>query len=68
MPISKPNNWIQFDQINELPFSKYDLLFFSKTYNNFSHDLTITCERWEVERERERERAAERGMEDWDDE
>ena len=61
MLISKPNNWIPFYQINELPFSKYDLLFFSKTYNNFSHDLTITCERWEVERD------AERGMEDWDD-
>ena len=61
MPISKPNNWIQFDQINELPFLKYDLLFFSKTYNNFSHDFDITCERWEVERD------AERGMEDWDD-
>ena len=65
MPISKPNNWIQFDQINELPFSKYDLLFFSKTYNNFSHDSTITCERWEVKRERERD--AKRGMKDWDD-
>ena len=61
MPNSKSNNWIQFDQINELPFSKYDLLFFSKTYNNFSHDLTITSERWEVERD------AKRGMKDWDD-
>ena len=35
MPISKLNNWIQFDQINELPFSKYDLLFFGNTYNIF---------------------------------